>query len=112
MATYRGTVRGGAIELDEPIPFSEGQRITVQVDLPAEELSARVEAALREEFPRDTIDLEPGYGGRVRAKIVSRRFNGMSEREKQAFVWDLLRARLGTESQGVTYVLAYGTDEL
>lgn len=75
-------------------------------------LAPQVEAALRSEFPRDTMDVSEGYLGRVRIKLVSSRFNGMDEREKQDLVWQILRARLGPEAQAVSYVLVYGTDEL
>ncbi len=77
-----------------------------------EQFAPRVEAALREVFPLDTIATSEGYQGRVHVKIVSSRFNGMSEREKQNFVWEVLRERLGEDAQVVSFVVAYGTDEL
>ena len=64
--------------------------------------SPRVTEALREEFPTDTIDTTEGYNGRIHVKLVSRRFNGMSEAEKQAFIWDLLRDKLGPDAQAVS----------
>ena len=72
----------------------------------------RVVDALREDFPTDTIDTTEGYNGRIYVKLVSRRFNGMSEAEKQAFIWDLLRDKLGPDAQAVSLALVYGTDEL
>ena len=74
--------------------------------------AGRVVDALRQEFPQDTIDTNEGYNGRVHVKIVSRRFNGKGEREKQQMIWDIMRARLGADAQAVSLVLAYGTDEL
>ena len=79
-------------------------------DYPQEAL--RVTAALREGFPQDTIDTSEGYNGRVHVKIVSNRFNGKSEREKQAFIWEMLKEKLGADAQAVTLATVYGTDEL
>ncbi len=72
----------------------------------------RVVAALRREFPQDTIDTTEGYNGRVHVKVVSRRFNGKSEAEKQQILWDMLRNHLGPDAEAVSLALAYGTDEL
>ena len=72
----------------------------------------RVKEALRVAFPHDTIATDEGYNGRVHVKIVSERFNSRSEREKQDLIWEILRDRLGAESQAVSLALAYGTDEL
>jgi stress-induced morphogen len=79
-----------------------------------QDLEQKVEAALRNEnaFPRDTVDLTEGYLGRVRVLVVSPKLNGMSEQEKQNTVWEILKAELGEEAQGVSLVLAWGTDEL
>ena len=74
--------------------------------------SRRVEQALRQDFPHDTIDTTEGYNGRVHLKVVSRRFNGMNERQKQQYVWEILNGKLGPEAQAVSLALVYGTDEL
>jgi len=75
-------------------------------------LSEGVKRVLRQEFPQDTISTSEGYNGRVQVKIVSERFNNMTERQKQDFIWDLLRNHLPTDVHGISFVLAYGTDEL
>ena len=73
----------------------------------------KVEQVLRRAFPENTIiETEPGYQGRVRVKLVPSRLNGKSEREKQDDLWEILRAELREEAQSVSYVIAYGTDEL
>jgi len=75
--------------------------------------SPKVEQALRRAFPTNSIvEVEEGYQGRVRAKVVSNRLNGMREQEKQNYLWDILQRELGAGSQSVAFVLAYGTDEL
>ncbi len=72
----------------------------------------KVVNALREEFPHDTIATTQGYRGRVHVKVVSERFNGMNGEDRQAFVYDLLRSKLGADSQAVSLVQAYGTEDL
>jgi len=72
----------------------------------------RVVEVLRQEFPTDTIDTNEGYNGRVHVKLVSRRFNGMNEQEKQQFIWDLFRDKLDTDAEVISLALVYGTDEL
>ena len=74
--------------------------------------SERVKQALRAVFPNDTVATDEGYNGRVHVKVVSERFNGRSEREKQDLIWEALRDKLGVEAQAVSLALAYGTDEL
>lgn len=76
-------------------------------------LAPKVKAALRRAFlEKSTIVTSPGYKGRVHAKIVSEQFNGMTERDKQTYIWDALNDMLKEEAQAVSLALAYGTDEL
>ena len=77
-----------------------------------EEQAQRVVEVLRQEFPTDTIDTNEGYNGRVHVKLVSRRFNGMNEQEKQQFICDLFRDKLDADAQVISLALVYGTDEL
>ncbi len=76
------------------------------------EVAGKTLSALREAFPNAAIETEEGFGGRVQVRIITPDLNDRSEREKQAIVWDLLRRALGEGAQGVSIVLAYGTDEL
>jgi stress-induced morphogen len=77
-----------------------------------DQLAPKVEQALREEFPKDTIEINKGYKGRVHVLIVSPRFNDMTERQKQDYIWDILKAELEEDVQAVSLALVYGTDEL
>ncbi len=77
-----------------------------------EEIAPRVKQALRHAFPQDTMVTSEGYLGRVHVKVVSERFNGMSDREKQAYVYEVLNTHLQEEAQAVSLAVAYGTDEL
>lgn len=77
-----------------------------------EDIARRAEEALRSAFPNSVIEVEPSYKGRVHLRIVSPAFNGKNEQEKQALVWDVLRAELEEDAQAITLALAYGMDEL
>lgn len=77
-----------------------------------EALSGQVEQALRRRFPHaENIRTEPGYQGRIHARVVSREFNGLTEHEKQDLLWKMLREELGPETARISLGLAYGTDE-
>lgn len=75
-------------------------------------IAPTVETALREEFGDAGIFLSQGYGGRVHVKIISRKFNDSSSSDRQAYVFDVLRAKLGDDSQAVTLVTALSPDDL
>jgi hypothetical protein len=76
-------------------------------------LSEKVKAALSAAFgDRALIELSEGYLGRVHVLLVTGDLNGKSDSEKQNFVWDILKAELGRSAQGVSLVIAYGTEEL
>ncbi len=76
-------------------------------------LKERVTSVLREEFGENTsIRVEEGWHGRLHIRIVSDSFDGRSEELKQDMIWDALRTRLGEDAQGVSLVLAFGTDQI
>jgi hypothetical protein len=56
-----------------------------------EEIKAALEAALRAEFPNDTVDVSPGYQKNIHVLVVSRRFDAMSVQEQG----DLLQSLIG-----------------
>ena len=72
----------------------------------------KAEEVLHRHFPNASIELRPGYQGRIHVIIASPAFNGLREEEKQEMVWDVLRADLNEESQSITLVIPYGMDEL
>ncbi len=76
------------------------------------DISERAKTALGDEVPNAMVATEPGFGGRVHVKIVRDALNGMTEREKQACIWEILERRLGTDAQAISFVLPYGEDEL
>lgn len=72
----------------------------------------KVKKALEEGLRPDAyIGTGPGYGGRVQVKVVSPEFDGLTEEQKQDKVWELVRNRLGADSQSISFILVYGNDE-
>lgn len=63
--TYKGVVKGKIIELEEPLPYSEGQTVSVSVEALDSELQPgtglailRVMRSLPDLDPRDVDELE------------------------------------------------------
>jgi len=75
-------------------------------------IAAEAKAALEGAFPESVVKTDRGYLGRVHVRIVSPAFDGKSETEKQALVWDVLNAELEEDVRAITLALAYGMDEL
>lgn len=46
--------------------------------------------ALRERFPNDTVDVSDGYKDNIHVMVVSRKFDQMTERQKQDYLWSLI----------------------
>jgi stress-induced morphogen len=77
------------------------------------EMSARAHAILGKAFgPNAAIRTDEGEGGTVFVRIVSDKFDGLTEKEKQDAIWDLLRGELKEEAQAIALVLAFGTDQV
>jgi len=76
------------------------------------DIAERTKRALAGELTNAMIVTEEGFGGRVHVKIVSDHLDGMSEREKQELVWDILKRELASDAQAISFVLPYGADEL
>ncbi len=55
-------------------------------------LMDRIRAAIKKEFPDDTVDVSPGYGDNVHVVIMSRKFDNMDEQQKQDYVWGLINS--------------------
>lgn len=76
-------------------------------------IAPRIEKKLRALFGENTvIDLSPGFEGRVRVKVISPRLNGMPKGEQGNVIWEAINDELGSFQGNVSYVVAYGTDEL
>ena len=79
-----------------------------------DDLIGRITAALRTQFPQDTVDVSPGYGKNLHVVVVSRRFDDMIEREKQDVLWSAIdQADLSEEERTrISLVLAYSPANL
>jgi acid stress-induced BolA-like protein IbaG/YrbA len=79
-----------------------------------DDLIERITAALRTQFPQDTVDVSPGYGKNLHVVVVSRRFDEMSEREKQDMLWSAMdQAELSeAEKTRISLMLAYSPANL
>ena len=76
-------------------------------------VASRVRETLNRNLGENSaVETEEGYEGRVRVKVVSSRLNGMKERQKQNYLWEILQSELGELSQRVSFVVGYGMDEL
>lgn len=75
--------------------------------------SATVREMLQKEFgPNAAVRTDEGDSGTVYVRIVSDRFDGLSDRTKQDIIWKALRQNLKEDSQAVALVLAFGTDQI
>ncbi len=63
------------------------------------DLKSKIEASLRAEFPNDTVDVSDGYKGNVHVLVVSRRFDGKSEYERQEMLHQAINAAGLTKPQ-------------
>ncbi|MHB1455837.1 MAG: BolA family protein [Armatimonadota bacterium] len=75
-------------------------------------MSEIVRKAVRDALPDAFVGTDEGYLGRIHLKVVSEHFRGMTEEQKQQEIWDILKDKLGSESQSVSLAMVYGPDEL
>lgn len=76
-------------------------------------ISPKVHDVLKKEFgPNVAIRTEEGNAGHVYVRIVSDRFDGLSDSAKQDKIWDALRDHLHENAQAVSLVLAFGLDQI
>jgi hypothetical protein len=72
----------------------------------------RVKQIFEEAIPRAFVDVSDGYRDNVHVVIVSRRFDGLTEREKDDYLWSIVRPALLTEAERISLLLGYSPDEL
>lgn len=51
-----------------------------------------LEKALRAEFSNDTVDISDGFADNIHVLVVSRKFDGLSENEKQDWIWRMIES--------------------
>jgi hypothetical protein len=77
-------------------------------------LKLALQAALRRKFQHDTVDISDGYDGNIHVIVVSRIFERMGEKTRQAYLWKLMEQANLTEAETdlVTLVYAISPKEL
>ena len=71
------------------------------------EIKTVLEDAFRKEFPNDTVDMSDGYQNNIHVLVVSRRFDAMSEKNKQDVLWGVIDATDLTDAEKVLISLVY-----
>ena len=54
------------------------------------EIKEVLHARLRGEFAHDTVDVSDGYQNNIHVIVVSRRFDALTEQQKQEWLWQLI----------------------
>jgi hypothetical protein len=77
-------------------------------------LKLALQMALRQGFQHDTVDISDGYDGNIHVIVVSRIFEKMGEKTRQAYLWKLMEHANLTEAERdlVTLVYAISPKEL
>lgn len=78
------------------------------------QLKKKIEDILRAEFPGETVDVSDGYGENIHVIIVSRKFDGMRETEKQDRLWSVIdKGGLSDfEKTRISMILPYSPSDL
>jgi acid stress-induced BolA-like protein IbaG/YrbA len=77
-------------------------------------LKKKIEDILRKEFPGETVDVSDGYNDNIHVVVVSRKFDGMREKEKQELLWKPIDEGNLTDSEKVkiSLILPYSPGDL
>lgn len=78
------------------------------------ELKKKIEDILKAEFPGETVDVSDGHGDNIHVIVVSRRFSGMREKEKQDLLWGAIDKSNLTDGEKVhiSLILPYSPSDL
>jgi len=77
-----------------------------------ETFKKKVTDIFRAAFPQGYVDVSEGYHGRLHVLVVSRDFDGLTEREKQDCLWDVARRELAEETPEISLMIGYSPEEL
>lgn len=77
-------------------------------------LKQKIEELLKAEFPGETVDVSDGYKDNIHIVVVSRKLDGMREKEKLDAVWQIIDGSDLTlaEKALVSLIVPYGPREL
>lgn len=83
--------------------------------MPADpQLKKKIETILSARFPGETVDVSDGHGDNVHVVVVSRKFDGMREKEKQELLWSAIdQGNLSDEEKvKISLILPYSPSDL
>ncbi|RLB99599.1 MAG: hypothetical protein DRI57_33370 [Deltaproteobacteria bacterium] len=75
----------------------------------------KIEVLLRREFSENSaVDVSDGYQDNIHIVVVSRKFSGRSESEKQDMLWNLIETGALSESDKnrISLIVPYSPEEL
>ena len=71
-----------------------------------DEIKAILPEAIKIVFPEDTVDISDGYRDNLHVMVVSRKFDGRPDQEKQDMIWDPINASDLSEEENILISLA------
>ena len=77
-----------------------------------ESFKNKVSDIFRGAFPNGYVDVSEGYHHRLHVLVVSRDFDGLTEREKQARLWEVARHGLKEDTTDISLLIGYSPEEL
>ena len=83
--------------------------------MPADpQLKKKIENILGVQFPGETVDVSDGHGDNIHVIVVSRKFDGMREKEKQELLWGAIdKSNLSdAEKVKISLILPYSPGDL
>ena len=83
--------------------------------MPADpQLKKKIETIISAEFPGETVDVSDGHGDNIHVIVVSRKFEGMREKEKQELLWSAIdKSNLSdVEKVKISLILPYSPSDL
>ena len=84
--------------------------------MPADvEIKKKIENLLRKEFNENsTVDVSDGYQDNIHIVVVSNKFSGKSENEKQDMLWNVIEASdlSDFEKNKISLIIPYSPAEL
>lgn len=83
--------------------------------MPADpQLKKKIETIISAEFPGETVDVSDGHADNIHVIVVSRKFDGMREKEKQELLWGAIdKSNLSEEEKvKISLILPYSPSDL
>jgi acid stress-induced BolA-like protein IbaG/YrbA len=80
----------------------------------SQKLKETIEDIIKLEYPGETVDVSDGYANNIHIVVVSRKFDGMAEKEKQDMLWSFIdKSKLSDEEKlSISLILPYSPKDL